>query len=206
MIDDGPRGPGRPRRATASHVAAAGLQLIRENGFDATSVADIAAAAGIGRSTFFRYFATKDEILWHCVADQVGYLEARLRAFPAGVDPFDAVTRTLIDSTRDVAVAEAGATRDLMDILADRADLAAPANALAARRRASIGSFIAGRSGDATGVMPTAFAHAIDAGMAAAARLFSRGGAELSSFVAACVRPVQHGFASAYPAARNGMG
>jgi TetR/AcrR family transcriptional regulator, regulator of mycofactocin system len=48
-------------RAELERVAFA---LFARDGFDATSVDDIAAAAGIGRRTFFRYFPSKADLVW----------------------------------------------------------------------------------------------------------------------------------------------
>ena len=40
------------------------LGLFRDRGFDETSIDDIAAKANVSRRTFFRYFATKDEVIF----------------------------------------------------------------------------------------------------------------------------------------------
>jgi AcrR family transcriptional regulator len=42
----------------------AAMELYRERGFDETTVADIAARAGLTERTFFRYFADKREVLF----------------------------------------------------------------------------------------------------------------------------------------------
>ena len=55
---------GRPALTSAHALAAVAQELFVEHGFEQTSVDDIAAAAGISRRTFFRYFSTKADVLW----------------------------------------------------------------------------------------------------------------------------------------------
>lgn len=50
--------------AARTKVVAAALDLFAERGFDATSVEQIAQAAGISRSTFFRQFGGKDDVVF----------------------------------------------------------------------------------------------------------------------------------------------
>ncbi|MFD0361331.1 TetR family transcriptional regulator [Nocardia sp. GCM10030253] len=75
------------------------LRLFREQGYTATTVDQIAAAAGVSRVTFFRYFSTKADVVLHDVADL-----AVLDALPEtleGINPVRALretVRTLIDS------------------------------------------------------------------------------------------------------------
>ncbi|MFJ4210862.1 TetR/AcrR family transcriptional regulator [Paenarthrobacter sp. NPDC089675] len=47
-----------------SEVAGAALELFTTSGYDATSVDDIAQAAGISRSTFFRQFGGKEDVIF----------------------------------------------------------------------------------------------------------------------------------------------
>jgi AcrR family transcriptional regulator len=53
----------RRRRYIASEIAAAAMTLFGEHGFDDVTVEEIAAAAGISSRTFFRYYATKEEVI-----------------------------------------------------------------------------------------------------------------------------------------------
>ncbi|MEV4666517.1 TetR family transcriptional regulator [Microbacterium sp. LWO12-1.2] len=50
--------------ASATRVVAAALDLFAEHGFDQTSVEQIAKAAGVSRSTFFRQFGGKDDVVF----------------------------------------------------------------------------------------------------------------------------------------------
>lgn len=40
------------------------LRLFTTQGFEETTVEDIATAAGVGRRTFFRYFPSKNDVVW----------------------------------------------------------------------------------------------------------------------------------------------
>ena len=53
----------RQRRFAMAEVERVALDLFAERGYDAVSVDDIVAAAGTSQRTFFRYFATKDEVV-----------------------------------------------------------------------------------------------------------------------------------------------
>ncbi|WP_432543308.1 TetR/AcrR family transcriptional regulator [Kineococcus sp. SYSU DK002] len=55
----------RRRAETTQQIADAAVDLALENGWNAVTVDEIAARAGISRRTFFNYFATKDEALFH---------------------------------------------------------------------------------------------------------------------------------------------
>ena len=72
-----------PQAAARAAVVAAALELFAENGFDQTSVEQIAQAAGVSRSTFFRQFGGKDDVVF---TDHELLLE-RLREFLAQPHP-----------------------------------------------------------------------------------------------------------------------
>ena len=55
---------GRPPVSSRGEIARLGLALFAERGFDAVTGDDVAAAAGIGRRTFFRYYASKNDVVW----------------------------------------------------------------------------------------------------------------------------------------------
>lgn len=55
---------GRPPSTSKDHVARTALALFVERGFEETTLADVANAVGIGRRTLFRYFASKNDMVW----------------------------------------------------------------------------------------------------------------------------------------------
>ncbi|WP_141939655.1 TetR/AcrR family transcriptional regulator [Microbacterium sp. SLBN-154] len=66
----------RRRRELVRGIAAAAVELFERQGFGSTTIDDIAAEAGISRTTFFRYCATKEAAV---LVDDAG-LEAELIA------------------------------------------------------------------------------------------------------------------------------
>ena len=53
----------RKRRQTLERIVETGLKLFMENGYEATTLDAIAAAAGISRRTFFYYFKSKEDVM-----------------------------------------------------------------------------------------------------------------------------------------------
>jgi len=76
---------GRPAVTTREELELVALQLFAERGFDATTVDDVADAAGIGRRTFFRYFASKNDVVWGDWDMELAFFRTELEAIPAEV-------------------------------------------------------------------------------------------------------------------------
>ncbi|KES07613.1 TetR family transcriptional regulator [Streptomyces toyocaensis] len=85
---------------TVSDIA---IRLFLERGFDAVSVAEVAAAAEISKPTLFRYFPAKEDLVLYRIADHEGEaarvagegtapVEALRRHFLAGLERCDPVT------------------------------------------------------------------------------------------------------------------
>ena len=68
---------------TRSALERAAARLFEEQGFGATTVRDIAAAAGVGERTFFRYFPSKEDLVLQEVRDLIPGLMRAVRARPA---------------------------------------------------------------------------------------------------------------------------
>jgi AcrR family transcriptional regulator len=54
----------RKRQQTRQELISSAMRLFEERGYEQTTVAEIASAAGVSTKTFFNYFASKDEVLF----------------------------------------------------------------------------------------------------------------------------------------------
>lgn len=89
----------RNKRRTRERIETVGLALMTRRGFDDVSVEEIAAAAGISPRTFYRYYPTKDELVFATQADDLAVLREHVRVRAAkGVD-----TRAVVDAVADFA-------------------------------------------------------------------------------------------------------
>jgi AcrR family transcriptional regulator len=96
--DPGPEGRREHKKArTREDLVQAALRLFEERGFDVTTVEDIAEAASVSPRTFFRYFANKEEVLFHRKDEELVRLENTLKSRPPGEPAFEALRATLID-------------------------------------------------------------------------------------------------------------
>jgi len=107
----------RKKRETWRLVHAAALRLMTERGFDAVSIDDIVAAAGISRRTFFNYFAGKESVVFDPDPDDPALWAALLAERPAG--------EPLWVSLREVLLGYTAANAERM-LLQRRVRLASP--------------------------------------------------------------------------------
>src|SRR6478752_5242520 len=79
----------RKKAKTHASIQEHALRLFGEQGYAATSVEQIAAAAEVSPSTFFRYFPTKEDVVLYDALDPV--LLASFRAQPPDLTPVQAM-------------------------------------------------------------------------------------------------------------------
>ncbi|HEX5586863.1 MAG TPA: TetR family transcriptional regulator [Acidimicrobiia bacterium] len=101
---DGPR-PGnelreRRRLRMAATIERSALELFAERGFAAVTVNDIAAAVDISRRTFFRYFASKESVLFGDPQREENRLVSELEQRPEE-GPVEALHAALIEMARE---------------------------------------------------------------------------------------------------------
>ena len=81
----------RQRDRTREEIQAAAFALFSERGYDDTTVAQIAERAGVAIRTFFRYFPSKEDVVFGDHAQAVARLRAALADAPADVPPLQRV-------------------------------------------------------------------------------------------------------------------
>ena len=75
----------------------AAFALFADRGYCHVTVADICDAAGIGRRTFFRYFATKDDVLTEPAREMAARVAAAITAAPAGLPESQVLRQALTE-------------------------------------------------------------------------------------------------------------
>jgi AcrR family transcriptional regulator len=86
---------GRWEPGARERLVLAAVDLFQEQGYDETTVAQIAERAGVTRSTFFRHFPDKREVLVAGQAVLSALLAEGIREAPAEATPLDAVAQGL---------------------------------------------------------------------------------------------------------------
>lgn len=71
---------------TRQALVEAAWTLFRKKGYDATTIEEVAEAAGISKRTFFRYFPTKEAIVFHRSAERIAMLRALLARHGRGME------------------------------------------------------------------------------------------------------------------------
>ncbi|WP_326691615.1 MULTISPECIES: TetR family transcriptional regulator [unclassified Streptomyces] len=77
----------RKRQLVSDELTEAALQLLASKGYEAVTVDEIVSAAGVSRRTFFRYFASKEDVVVRFLTDMGAGMRAELAARPAGEPP-----------------------------------------------------------------------------------------------------------------------
>jgi AcrR family transcriptional regulator len=86
----------RHRKRTAADLEEAALRLFSEKGFDAVTIDDIAAAADVSRRTFFRYYASKEDVILSDHPKRLDELEAALDRRPADEPALTALRHAIL--------------------------------------------------------------------------------------------------------------
>jgi AcrR family transcriptional regulator len=90
----------RKKERTHQDLVEAGLRMFAERGFDAVTVEDIAAEVDVSPRTFYRYFATKEDLLLDDLSTALDVLRRSFLAQPADLPVMAAVRAVLMEVTQ----------------------------------------------------------------------------------------------------------
>ena len=106
------------RAHTRAALFAALGRLMRERGFDAVTLADIAQRAGVGRTAVYNHFPDKESMLLAFMGDEADRYIERVRTAVAGIDDpvtqLTAYVREQLLLDRDYHLAPGPALRDVL--------------------------------------------------------------------------------------------
>jgi TetR/AcrR family transcriptional regulator, regulator of mycofactocin system len=91
---------GRRPVTSRAELERAAFDLFDRQGFERTTIDDIALAAGIGRRTFFRYFPSKNDVPWGDFEAELDRMRVRLKDSPARTPLMDAIRVAVVDFNR----------------------------------------------------------------------------------------------------------
>ncbi len=106
-MDAPAKGPGRPRDPEADRaILQATIELLGEEGYEGLSIEGVAARAGVGKTTVYRRWPSKEPL----VVDAIGRCKSPEDPAPPGVDEStrDALVRILSHFTRAMGPSESG--------------------------------------------------------------------------------------------------
>src|SRR5690242_17100227 len=87
---------GRPPGTSARELEVVALELFADHGFADTTVEQIASAAGVSRRTFFRYFDSKADVLWHAFDGEVAALREAFATVPKRLPLMTAIREVVV--------------------------------------------------------------------------------------------------------------
>jgi mycofactocin system transcriptional regulator len=179
-------------RAELDRVA---LDLFTSRGFDETTVEDIAAAAGIGRRTFFRYYASKNDAVWGDFETELEKLRRWFDECSPDVRLMDAVHYAVMTFNR-LDRDQVPWHRRRMALILNTPALQAHSTPMYARWRAVIAEFAARRVGAAPqDMVPQLIAYAaLGAAVAAYEQWLRDSDAELEPLLDLAMTELSRGF------------
>lgn len=186
---------GRPRGTSARTLELIALRLFTEQGFEETTVDQIAAAAGVSRRTFFRYFDAKSAVLWNEFDTEVEAIRATLAETPPDMPVMDAVRHAVLAANhyRAEDVAE---LRMRMSLIGTVPELMASSALHYDAWERAISDFVARRTGHAPdSIYPLAVGRATLAACRAAYDAWAaRADADLTAYLDIALRALIAGF------------
>ena len=172
------------------------MRLFSEQGFRETTIDDITSAARVSRTTFFRYFDSKADLLWNEFDAEAVTLRARLEQSPEGLPTMDAVRQAVVAVNHYQPENEAE-LRAQVNLVRSVPELAASVSTHYEAWERAISDFIALRTGQpADSLIPVAVGRAALAVCRTAYEQWAQNStAELTRYLDVALRALGEGFA-----------
>ena len=159
--DQLPAPAGRRRSTSRAELEQVAFDLFERQGFEHTTVDDVASAAGIGRRTFFRYFGSKNEVPWGDFDSELAGMRRRLAATPPRSSLMEAIREAIVDFN-GMPAEQVPAHRRRMTFILGVPALQAHSTLRFAAWRQVIADFVAQRTGQRPdALLPRTIAHAM---------------------------------------------
>jgi mycofactocin system transcriptional regulator len=191
----GARRRGRPRGTSARALELIALRLFTEQGFEETTVDQIATAAGVSRRTFFRYFDTKSDVLWSEFDAEVETIRGLFAQTPGGLTIMEGVRRAVL-AANHYRAEDVPELRMRMSLLSSVPELVASSAIHYDAWERAVVDFVARRSGQpADSLYPLTVGRAVLAACRAGYdRWVARADADLTVYLDAALRALAAGF------------
>ena len=137
---------GRRRTTTPDHITDVAIELFTARGFAEVSVDDVAHAAGIARRTLFRYYASKNAILWGDFDAHLAHLQGLLDNVDPRV-PLGKALRAALLAFNTFDECETARHRQRMRVILQTAELQDYSMTMYAGWREVMAGFVARRLG-----------------------------------------------------------
>jgi TetR/AcrR family transcriptional regulator, regulator of mycofactocin system len=145
-----PAGPaarrGRPPGTSRRTLELIALRLFTEQSFDETPIEQIAAAAGVSRRTFFRYFDSKASVLWGEFDSEITVIREALAQAPDSVPMMDAIRQAVV-AANHYRAEDVPELRARMNLIASAPSLQSSAAVRYDAWERVVSQFVAGRTG-----------------------------------------------------------
>lgn len=188
---------GRPPATSRRELELVALRLFTDQGFDETTIDQIAAEAGVSRRTFFRYFNSKASVLWSEFDTEIETIRGALADTPADLPMMDAI-REVVVAANHYRAEDVPELRTRYNLISSVPELHASAAVHYDAWERAISEFVARRIRQpADSLYPLAVGRAtLAACRAGYDRWVARADADLTIYLDAALRALAAGFAS----------
>jgi AcrR family transcriptional regulator len=154
----------RKKQRTRERIVEAAFELFAERGFDGTTIADIAEAAEIAPRTFFSYFPSKDDVVFHDFEEAQAMIASWLQDREPGTNTIDALRAGIATGMEQMGPRDMREKRLRKRLVSENESLAAHSQHLKGKLADLVGESVAEDLGDApTDVRPRLVAAAFAA-------------------------------------------